>query len=207
MVGRPILRAEEAVAEGVVLKEVMVGDEAADPKVRHSLDCAYPVEEGRVKNWDDMMHLWNYTFYDKLAINPGDHKILLTEPPMNPVKERQQLVTTMFETYGFDQVNISIQAMLTLYAQGLFTGVVVDTGDGVTHTVPVYDGFVPQNLIKRLNVAGRHITTYMIKLLLLRGYAFNRTADFETIRQVSGWGVYCQASYYFLLLLVSPARL
>ena len=51
MVGRPILRAEEAVAEGVVLKEVMVGDEAADPKVRPSLDCAYPVEEGRVKNW------------------------------------------------------------------------------------------------------------------------------------------------------------
>jgi len=193
MVGRPILRAEEAVAEGVVLKEVMVGDEAADPKVRHSLDCAYPVEEGRVKNWDDMMHLWNYTFYDKLAINPGDHKILLTEPPMNPVKERQQLVTTMFETYGFDQVNISIQAMLTLYAQGLFTGVVVDTGDGVTHTVPVYDGFVPQNLIKRLNVAGRHITTYMIKLLLLRGYAFNRTADFETIRQIKE--KFCYVAY------------
>jgi len=193
MVGRPILRAEEAVAEGVVLKEVMVGDEAADPKVRPSLDCAYPVEEGRVKNWEDMMHLWNYTFYEKLAINPNEHKILLTEPPMNPAKEREQLVTTMFETYGFNQINISIQAMLTLYAQGLFTGVVVDTGDGVTHTVPVYDGFVPQNLIKRLNVAGRHITQYMIKLLLLRGYAFNRTADFETIRQIKE--KFCYVAY------------
>jgi actin-related protein 2 len=76
------------------------------------------------------------------------------------------------------------QAMLTLYAQGLMTGVVVDTGDGVTHVVPVYDGFVPQHLIKRLDVAGRHITQYLIKLLMLRGYAFNRTADFETVRQI-----------------------
>lgn len=184
MVGRPILRAEEAVTEGIELKEVMVGDEAAAPGVRSSLECSYPVTEGRVKNWDDMMHLWNYTFYDKLGIQPQEHKILLTEPPMNPENERQRLVSTMFETFEFSHVNISIQAMLTLYAQGLFTGVVVDTGDGVTHTVPVFDGYVPQNLIKRLNIAGRHLTDYLIKLLLLRGYAFNRTADFETIRQI-----------------------
>ena len=74
--------------------------------------------------------------------------------------------------------------MLTLYAQGLLTGVVVDTGDGVTHVVPVYEGYVPNNLIRRLDVAGRHVTDYLIKLLLLRGYAFERTADFETVRQI-----------------------
>lgn len=193
MVGRPILRAEEAVAEGVELKEIMVGDEAAAPAVRPSLDCHYPVEEGIVKNWEDMIHLWNYTFYEKLGIEPAQHKILLTEPPMNPLQNRKKLCETMYETYGFDQVNVSIQAMLTLYAQGLFTGVVVDTGDGVSHVVPVYDGFVPQNLIKRLNVAGRHITNYLIKLLLLRGYAFNRTADFETVRQIKE--KFCYVAY------------
>ena len=79
---------------------------------------------------------------------------------------------------------VSIQAMLTLYAQGLQTGVVVDSGDGVTHVVCVYEGYVPQHLTKRLDVAGRHITQYLIKLLLLRGYAFNRTADFHTIQQM-----------------------
>jgi len=193
MVGRPILRAEEAVAEGVELKEIMVGDEAAAPGVRPSLDCHYPVEEGIVKNWEDMLHLWNYTFYEKLGIEPSEHKILLTEPPMNPLQNRRRLCECMYETYGFDQVNVSIQAMLTLYAQGLFTGVVVDTGDGVSHVVPVYDGFVPQNLIKRLNVAGRHVTNYLIKLLLLRGYAFNRTADFETVRQIKE--KFCYVAY------------
>lgn len=182
MIGRPILRAEEAVAEGIHLKEVMCGDEAA--AVRHSLDIRYPIEEGIVKNWDDMEHLWNYTFFDKLGADPRNHKILLTEPPLNPLSNREKLVQTMFEKYQFGAVNVSIQAMLTLYAQGLMTGVVVDTGDGVTHVVPVYDGFVPQNLIKRLDVAGRHITRYFIKLLLLRGYAFNRTADFDTVRQI-----------------------
>jgi hypothetical protein len=74
----------------------------------------------------------------------------------------------MFEKNGFAACNVSIQAMLTLYAQGLLVGVVVDTGDGVTHVVPVYDGFVPQHLIRRLDVAGHHVTKYMIKLLMLR---------------------------------------
>lgn len=115
-------------------------------------------------------------------MRPEEHKILLTEPPQNPIKNRENLIQRMFEKYGFAASNVSIQAMLTLYAQGLLTGVVVDTGDGVTHVVPVYDGFVPQHLIRRLDVAGRHVTTYMNKLLMLRGYAFNSVADFETVR-------------------------
>jgi len=90
----------------------------------------------------------------------------------------------MFEKYGFSSCYVAIQAVLTLYAQGLLTGVVVDSGDGVTHIVPVYEGFALPHLTKRLDVAGRDVTRYLIKLLLLRGYAFNRSADFETVRQI-----------------------
>jgi actin-related protein 2 len=164
------------------LKDIMCGDEAA--AVRQTLDIKYPVENGIVRSWEDMEHLWNYTFYEKMQIRPNEFKILLTEPPQNPIKNREKLMEKMFETYGFAAANVSVQAMLTLYAQGLLTGVVVDTGDGVTHVVPVYDGFVPQHLIRRLDVAGRHVTSYMIKLLMLRGYAFNRSADFDTVRQI-----------------------
>lgn len=67
---------------------------------------------------------------------------------------------------------------------GLLTGVVVDSGDGVTHIVPVVDGYSLPHITKRLDIAGRDVTQYLIKLLLLRGYAFNRTADFETVRQI-----------------------
>ena len=75
------------------------------------------VENGIVRNWDDMEHLWNYTFYEKMKIRPQEYKIMLTEPPQNPVKNREQLIQRMFETYEFGAANVSIQAMLTLYAQ------------------------------------------------------------------------------------------
>ena len=61
---------------------------------------------------------------------------------MNPKKNREEMCRIMFEEYGFDGVYVAIQAVLTLYAQGLQTGVVVDSGDGVTHIVPVYEGSV-----------------------------------------------------------------
>jgi len=137
-----------------------------------------------VKNWTDMKHLWDYTIHEKLKINPRECKILLTEPPMNPKANRERMAEIMFEEYGFQGLYVAIQAVLTLYAQGLLTGVVIDSGDGVTHIVPVYDGYSLPHLTRRLDVAGRDVTRYLIKLLLLRGYAFNRTADFETVRQI-----------------------
>lgn len=108
----------------------------------------------------------------------------MTEAPLNPKKNREKMVEVMFEKYGFKSAYISIQAVLVLYAQGLLTGVVVDSGDGVSHVIPVYEGFALPHLTKRLDVAGRDVTKYLIKLLQLRGYYFNRTADFETVRQI-----------------------
>ena len=181
IIGRPILRAEEKVQD-IELKDIMVGDEVT--KARDMLETSYPITNGIVKNWDDMIHLYDYTFDQRLKIDPKEHKIMLTEAAMNPKANRQKLVETMFETFGFNGVHCSIQAVLTLYAQGLLTGVVVDSGDGVTHIVPVYEGFALPQSIRRLDVAGRHLTEYLIKLLLLRGYTFNRTADFEVVREI-----------------------
>ena len=177
IIGRPVLRAEEKVDQELMLKDIMVGDEVT--KARDMLETSYPITNGIVQKWEDMIHLYNYTFFDRLKVDPKDHKVMLTEAAMNPKKNREKLVECMFETYGFNGVHCSIQAVLTLYAQGLLTGVVVDSGDGVTHIVPVYEGFALPQSIRRLDVAGRHLTEYMIKLLLLRGYTFNRTADFE----------------------------
>jgi actin-related protein 2 len=182
LVGRPILRAEERVAGSAVIKDLMIGDEAAQN--RTYLQITQPMEHGIVRNWEDMGHLWDYTFYEKLRVDPTDRKVLLTEPPMNPKTNRQRMCEVMFEKYGFGGVYVAIQAVLTLYAQGLNTGVVVDSGDGVTHIVPVYDGFALPHLTRRLDIAGRDVTRYLIKLLLMRGYAFNRTADFETVREI-----------------------
>jgi actin-related protein 2 len=142
------------------------------------------MENGIVKRWDDMQHLWDYTFFEKMKIDPTGRKILLTEPPMNPLSNREKMCEVMFERYNFGGVYVAIQAVLALYAQGLSSGVVVDSGDGVTHIVPVYESVVLSHLTRRLDVAGRDVTRQLISLLLRRGYAFNRTADFETVRQI-----------------------
>jgi len=184
MVGRPMMRADEKLAKkGVVLKDIMVGDEAAE--VREFLECSYPLENGIVRNWTDMKCLWDYTFNECLKIKDfASQKILLTEPPANPFANRQKMYQHMFEEYGFGQTMVAIQAVLVLYAQGLLTGVVLDSGDGVSHVIPVYEGYGLPNLIKRLNVAGRHVTQHLVNLLQLRGYSLNRSADFDTARQI-----------------------
>ncbi|KAL6949011.1 Actin-related protein 2 [Hanseniaspora vineae] len=188
IVGRPILRAEDrngllGGASSIPLKDVMIGDQAQD--VRSFLQISYPMENGIIKNWADMELLWDYAFYEKMNLNIDQQsKVLLTEPPMNPVKNRETMCEVMFEKYNFGGVYVAIQAVLALYAQGLSSGVVVDSGDGVTHIVPVYESVVLNHLTRRLDVAGRDVTRHMIDLLSRRGYAFNRTADFETVRQI-----------------------
>lgn len=180
MVGRPIIRAVNKIGD-IEIKDLMVGDEAS--ALRSMLEISYPMENGIVRNWEDMCHVWDYTFGpEKMNINPRETKILLTEPPMNPMKNKEKMIEMIFEKYQFNGAYIAIQAILTLYAQGLLSGVVVDSGDGVTHICPVYEEFALPHLTRRLDIAGRDITRYLVKLLLLRGYAFNHSADFETVR-------------------------
>ena len=137
----------------------MVGAEAAE--ARHLLDISYPVREGIVTNWEEMEHIWKYTFQDQLGVEMsdlGDHNILITEPPLNPVKNRAKMLEVVFEKYGFGGCRVSTQAVLVLYAQGLMSGLVVDSGDGVTHVIPVAEGYVIGSCIKHVPLAGSDIT-------------------------------------------------
>ena len=99
----------------------MIGDEAAAH--RTYLQITQPMEHGIVKNWEDMKLIWDYTFFDKLKMDAErdvhGRKILLTEPPMNPKANRVKMCEVMFEQYAFGGVYVAIQAVLTLYAQGV----------------------------------------------------------------------------------------
>jgi len=189
MIGKPLLRSDEKVL-GVQIKDLMVGDEAS--KLRSNLKITYPMENGRITDWDAMNHIWDHTF-ERMKINPAESRILLTEPPQNPHANRLRMIQTMFEKYKFKGVYVAIQAILTLYAQGLMTGVVVDSGDGVTHVVPVCEGYTLPFNFKRIDVAGRDVTKYLMKLLLLRGYVFNSSADTMTVQEMKE--KLCYAAY------------
>ena len=160
----------------------MIGKEAAD--LRSKLELSHPIENGIVQDWDDMEKIWEYGFDAAKATDLTDTTILLTEPPFNPTSNREKMAEVMFEKFGFKAVRVGMQAVLALVSEGNTTGLVVDSGDGVTHIMPVYEGCLLDHSVKRLNIAGRHVTKYLIKLLLMRGYAFNSSADFETVREI-----------------------
>jgi len=163
--------------------EIFVGGKVEEH--RGALLLSYPMQHGIVQNWQEMEKIWNHIYSrDNLNVRSNEHAVLLTEAPLNPLANREKAAELFFEAMNAPALFFSLQAVLSLYASGRTTGVVLDSGDGVTHAVPVYEGFALPHAITRMDLAGRDVTSHLQLLLRRGGHAFTTTAELEVVRQI-----------------------
>merc|ERR1712038_1948605 len=144
----------------------------------------YPLEHGIVRSWDDMTALWHHTFYNELRGDPSEQGVMLTEAPMNPKNNREKMCQIMFETFDVPEFYVGVQAVLSLYSSGRTSGIVMDSGDGVSHCVPIYEGYSLPHAVSRLDLAGRDLTTYMQRILKERGLVLEGSSGLEIVREI-----------------------
>lgn len=163
-------------------KDSLVGNEVIPNK--GVLTVSHPVERGIITNWKDMEKIWHYTFYNVMKISPEEYPVLLTVPPLNAKANTERIRQVMFETFFTPAVYISVQPVLALYSTGKATGVVVDSGAGVTHIVSVIEGNLVPHAVQRIDIAGNDVSIFLSQLLKKRGYSVTTVAQLEAIEDI-----------------------
>jgi actin, other eukaryote len=161
LVGTPI---STAAMVGMEVKDAYYCHEAVD-KYKY-LNITNPVQKGIVTDMDLLADiLRKEVFSNQLRIDPAEHRMILSEPPVNSKKAREELVQILMEEFDVPKVYLGKQAVLALFATGRTTGTVLDSGHGSTHAVPIFEGYAIPHAVKTIDVSGNDLTDFLIREL------------------------------------------
>jgi len=155
----PAIVIDFAEADGGMIKAGFAGNDAP----RAVFPSPLKLEPGNW-DWDNVTKILRHTFYNELRVAPEEFSVFLTETPLNPKANREKLTTIMFETFKVPAFYIEMDAVLSLYASGRTTGLVVQSGNTTTHTVPIFEGQPEEQAIVKLDLGGRDVTDYLMKI-------------------------------------------
>ena len=145
---------------------------------------ADPIVHGMFTNCNHMEHIQHHSFYNELRVAPGENAVLLTEIPLNPKVHRERMTHIMFEFFNEHAMYVASQFDLSLYASGQTTGLVMDSCDGGSHTMTIYEGDALPHAFLRFDFAGRDLIEYLVKILTERVYSCTTTAKRKIVRDV-----------------------
>jgi len=165
---------------GIRSRMDFVGDEAQAK--RGMCEINYPIENGYIQDYTDLECILHHTWYNELRIAPEEHPMLLTQPINTPRLQKEKVTQIMFETFSNPAMYLAATPILCLYADATTSGTILEVGDGVAQVVPIYMGYTMKHAIRRMDLAGRHLTHYLVRLLSERGYYFTTSAEREIVK-------------------------
>ncbi|EPY88593.1 actin, alpha skeletal muscle 2 [Camelus ferus] len=167
---------------GMEEEDWFIGDEVQ--KNRGKLNLQYPISRAAITNWDNMEKIWHHSFYKVLHVAPEQHPLMVTEPPLNTMANKEKVSQILFETFGVPALYLANQGVLSLYASGQTCGMTLESGEGMTYFVPIIDGCpLPQSTFQ-MDIAGQDLTLYFLHLLSESGHSLVSTADREFVRDL-----------------------
>jgi len=152
---------------------------------RSRLFLKRPIQRGVVAedNWGYVEELWEYAFRRVLHVDPEEHPVLLSDAPLNPKANRERMVSIMFEKFRTPAMYMAPQPVLSLFASGRTSGLVLESGESASHAVPIYEGHAEPPILP-FDVAGHDLTEYMTRLLSERGYKLTSNLEREIVRDI-----------------------
>eukprot|EP01064_Diplonema_japonicum_P020596 TRINITY_DN30201_c0_g1_i1.p1 TRINITY_DN30201_c0_g1~~TRINITY_DN30201_c0_g1_i1.p1 ORF type:complete len:379 (+),score=63.51 TRINITY_DN30201_c0_g1_i1:33-1169(+) len=181
---------------GVMLgakKDVFVGDDVRESE--GLLRTVHPVERGVIKDWSDMDKVMHHLFYSELVVAPDEHPLLLSTAPDTSKADKEKFSELLFESFNCPALVLANQGCTSLFSSGRSTGLVLDSGEGVTHLTPVWEGYSLPHYIGRLELAGSDLTKYLVQLLRARGLPFSTPDDFRIAEDIKEKLCYLSADY------------